>query len=157
MRPLFLLILLSILCTAIPSAADTSPATTTVATQTSPGTVEVPKVPGEIATSAEAVDRVQTGISFVKARNWWGLSSIVIWVLMFILKLTKLFDKIGKRWAYIIVPVLGVTAMLLSAFVGGVSWNTAWLVLTSAPVAALANDFFKRGLLGQEPTTTIKP
>jgi len=116
-----------------------------------------PVLSGEPQTPAEALESAKKGVEYAKARNWFGMSSIAILVLVFILKWAGLFKKIGKRWIYIIVPALGVAAMLLSAFAGGVSWGTAWLVLTSAPCAALFSDLVKRGVLGQEPETPMKP
>jgi len=119
--------------------------------------VATPQVPGELQTAAQAVEAAKQGIEFAKAKNWWGLSSIVIFILMFILNAVKLFDKIGKRWAYIILPVLGVAAMLLAKFAGNLSWGAAITVLTSAPCMGLAWDFVKRGILAQEATTPMKP
>jgi hypothetical protein len=75
---------------------------------------------------------------------------------MFCLKSFGLFKKIGKRWSYLLVPLLSVAAMLLSKFAGGLSWETAFLTLTSGPVAALLNDFIKRGVLGKEHTTKVR-
>jgi len=141
----------------VKAEATAKPAVTPSVTPASqPATVAMPVIPGEPLTPAEAVDAAKKGIEFAKARNWLGLSSIAILILVFLLKLTKVFEKIGRRWLYIIVPGLGVVAMLLAGFVGGVSWNAAWLVLTSAPCAALFSDLIKRGILGQEPVNTIK-
>jgi hypothetical protein len=111
----------------------------------------------EPKTASEAVDTAKQGFDFAKARNWFGLSACAIFILMFVLNAIKVFDKIGKRWAYIILPVLGVAAMLLSRFAGGLSWEAAIAVLTSAPVTGLLWDFVKRGILAQEPTTPMKP
>jgi hypothetical protein len=132
--------------------AATAPAASQPAT-----VVATPQVPGEPQTAAQAVESAKQGIEYAKAKNWWGLSSIVIFLIMFGLNATKLFDKIGKRWAYIILPVLGVAAMLLAKFAGDLSWGAAIAVLTSAPCMGLAWDFVKRGILAQEVTTTMKP
>lgn len=114
-----------------------------------------PQVPGEPLTPAQAIEKVKEGIEFGKAKNWFGLSSVAILVLVFLFKVArdKWFPSFNRRWLYIIVPVLGIISMLLAGFVGGVSWGAAWLVLTSAPCAALFSDLIKRGIMGQEPST----
>jgi len=109
----------------------------------------LPVVPGEPATAGDALEAGKKAVDFAKAKNWLGFSALAILVLVWILKsvVGKFIDS--KRWLYITVPLLGVAAMLLSAFAGGVSWENAWLVLSSAPVAALASDFVKRGILNK--------
>ena len=97
----------------------------------------------------------QHGIEFAKAKNWWGLSAICIFVLMFILKLTGVFKKVGKRWAYVIVPALSIVAMLLTKFAGGLSWGAAIAVLTSGPAMAALSDLVKRGIMGKEHKTPV--
>lgn len=139
-----------------PAEVTVKPAAATTPAASQPA-VATPQVPGEPQTAAQAVESAKQGIEYAKAKNWWGVSSIVIFLLMFALNATKLFDKIGKRWAYIILPVLGVAAMLLAKFAGDLSWGAAIAVLTSAPCMGLAWDFVKRGLLAQEATTPMKP
>lgn len=125
------------------------------ATATSQPAADV-KMPDQVPKDAgEAIDKGKEIIEFAKAKNWWGMSAAIIWLLMFVLKLVGLFKKIGKRWAYIIVPVLSVAAMLLSKFAGDLSWGAAVAVLTSGPTAALLNDFVKRGILNKEPSTPM--
>ena len=142
---------------AAPKVVETAkPAVSLSTTATSTPAVVAPVLPGEPQTPAAALESARQGLEFAKAKNWWGLSSIIILVLVWVLKLTKVFEKIGRRWLYILVPGLGVIAMLLAALAGGVSWGAAWLVLTSAPCAALLSDLVKRGILGQEPTNPIR-
>lgn len=136
---------------AVPKASIPQPPTVK---QPSTTLVEVPVIPGEPQTQPEVIAAVKDGVALAKAKNWFGFSSIAILLVVFILKAVGLF-KNSKRLLYIIVPGLGVIAMLLAGFVGGISWNSAWLVLTSAPCAALLNDFVKRGILGKEQTTPI--
>lgn len=141
-----------------PAAAVPAPAVPApVAKSVQPITAASQPVIAEPKTVSEAVDTAKQGYEFVKTRNWFGLSACAIFIIMFILNAIKLFDKIGKRFAYIILPVLGVAAMLLSKFAGGLSWEAAVTVLTSAPCTGLLWDFFKRGILAQEPTTPMKP
>lgn len=109
--------------------------------------------PGDMS---EAVDKVKDIISLGKAKNFWGMSAGIIFVVMFILKLFNLFKYIGKRWSYVIVGVLSVAAMLLTKFAAGVSWEGAILVLTSGPSMGYLSDLVKRGILGQEPSTPMK-
>jgi hypothetical protein len=94
---------------------------------------------------------------FREAKSWWLRSGIIIFLVTFILKLMGVFRRIGKRWIYIWVPLAGIASALCSAFVGGLSWDAAWIVLTSAPTAALLNDLVKRGILAEEPETPLKP
>lgn len=108
-------------------------------------------------TATEAIDTAKQGFDFAKARNWFGMSACIIFLVMFGLNALKVFDKIGKRWAYIILPVLGVAAALCTRFIGGASWEGAISVFTSAPVTGLLWDFVKRGILAKEPTTAMKP
>lgn len=127
-------------------------------TGTGTGTGSAPApTPGtfEPTNTNEAVATALAAIEFLKSKQWFGFSAAAIWLIIFILKLTKLFEKIGKRWLYIIVPVLSIAAMLLAKFVGGVSWGNAWLVLGSGAIAGLLNDFIKRGILGKELETPM--
>lgn len=107
-------------------------------------------------TAGEAIEQVQTGVAFVKARNWFGMSAVIIFLIMFGLKFTDLYNKMGKRWSYVISAALSVTAMLLAKFAGGVSWEAAWVVLTSGPAMGALSDLVKRGILAKEPETPIK-
>lgn len=104
----------------------------------------------------EAVQMAQRGVEYAKAKNWWGLSAIVIFVAMFIMKAAGLFRKIGKRWAYIVVPSLSLIAMVLAKFAGGLSWAAAAAVLTSGPAMAALNDLVKRGVMAKEIKTPMK-
>lgn len=163
MRALFLavpLLLVSAVCYGQPAATGTSAPDTKTAVATpapAPTPVVVPVVPGEPTTPEQAFELAKQAVEAGKAKNWFGLSAAAIFILMFLLKLTKLYDKVGKRWAYIILPALGVAAMLLTRFAGGLSWNAAWVVLTSAPAVGLLSDIVKRGIMGKEPTTPMKP
>lgn len=123
-----------------------------------------PKVPAEPEVAlpkdtpkdaGEAFMKVQEGIEFAKAKNWWGLSAVIIFVLMFLLKMFGLFKKIGKRWGYIVVGVLSMAAMLLAKFSGDLSWGAAIAVLTSGPFMAYASDLVKRGIMGKEHVTPV--
>lgn len=105
----------------------------------------------------EAIEQAKTGVAFAKAKNWFGMASAAIFIIMFVLgNVVKLWEKIGKRYALICVASLSLVAMLLAKFAGGVSWEAAWLVLTSGPATALLNDLVKRGILGREPTTPMR-
>lgn len=103
----------------------------------------------------EALDKGKEGIEFAKVKNWFGMSSAIIFIMMFLMKMFGLFKKVGKRWAYIIVPVLSMAAMLCAKFAGGLSWEAAYIVMTSGPFVALLNDFVKRGVLGKEHATPV--
>lgn len=116
-----------------------------------------PTIPGELTTPDQVITAAKSGVGYAKAKNWFGLSSVLIFILVWVLKTAGLFKKIAKRWIYIIVPGLGISAMLLAQFAGGVSLDQAWLVLASAPCAALFSDFVKRGILNQEYETKMKP
>lgn len=105
---------------------------------------------------SEALAAVKKGVEFAKTKNWWGMSAVIIFVLMFILKAAGVFKKIGKRWAYIVVPVLSLAAMVLAKFAGDLSWGSAIAVLTSGPAMAALNDVVKRGVLGKEHSTSVK-
>lgn len=103
----------------------------------------------------EALEAAKQGVEFAKAKNWWGLSALAIFIAMFLMKTLGLFRKIGKRWSYVTVGGLSIAAMLLTKFAGGVSWGAAVAVLTSGPVMALLNDIVKRGVLGKEHKTPV--
>lgn len=104
----------------------------------------------------DALAMAQKGVEYVKAKNWWGMSAILIFIAMFVMKTVGVFKKIGKRWAYIVVPSLSLVAMVLAKFAGGLSWAAAAAVLTSGPAMAVLNDLVKRGVMGKEPTTPVK-
>lgn len=117
-----------------------------------------PNMPNEVPENVEeAMQMAQKGIDYLKAKNWWGFSAVAIFILMFILKIAKVFEKIGKRWAYVIVPGLSLIAMLLAKFAGDLSWGAAVAVLTSGPAMAALSDLVKRGILGKEHKTPVKP
>lgn len=136
-------------------AADAGPASQPVTKVVNKADTSVEMPEGVPQDMDEALEAAKTGVEFAKAKNWWGLSAICIFVLMFILKLVGVFKKIGKRWAYILVPVLSLAAMLLSKFAGDLSWGAAIAVLTSGPAMAMLSDFIKRGILGKEHTTFV--
>jgi hypothetical protein len=152
MKPLMIAVILMLSFVSVTSLAQVTPGSSVTSV-----VVEMPTVPGEPKTAGEVIDAAKQGFEAAKAKNWFGFSSIAILVLVWILKTAGLFKKIAKRWIYIIVPALGVIAMLLAAFVGGLSFGTAWTVLASAPCAALLSDFVKRGILNQEYETQMKP
>lgn len=104
----------------------------------------------------EALQMAQKGVEYAKAKNWWGLSALIIFISMFVMKSAGLFKKIGKRWAYILVPSLSVIAMVFAKFAGDISWSAAAAVLTSGPVMAALSDLIKRGIIGKDPTTPMK-
>ncbi len=139
--------------------------TTQPATPAAPKVVITPKsatpasdivVPGEPANAEEALAAVKKAAEYARVRNWFGLSSICILILIWVLKAAGLFARIGKRWIYIILPVFGVASMLLAKFVDSISWENAWIVFTSAPAMGLLSDFVKRGILGKEYETPMK-
>lgn len=131
--------------TAKPTKAAKDAKATKVATPVSMPT----QVPSD---ASAAIDLAKNTFRAGATKSWWLMSAGIIWLLMFILKLVKLFKKMGKRWAYITVGFLSMAAMLLAKFGGGVSWEAAIAVLTSGPFMAFANDFIKRGILNKTPS-----
>lgn len=127
-------------------------------TNTTPASAPAPvAMPTSVPTDASAALKLaKDTFNAGKAKNWWLMSAGIIWLLMFVLKLVGLFDKMGRRWAYIAVGALSMAAMLVAKFGGGVGWEAAIAVLTSGPFMAFANDFIKRGVLGKEPENPIK-
>jgi len=114
-------------------------------------TVVSTSLPSSVPKDASgAIDLAKSTFRAGQAKNWWLMSAGIIWLIMFILKLTKIFKKMGRRWAYITVALMSMAAMLLAKFGGGVSWEAAIAVLTSGPFMAFANDLVKRGILGKE-------
>jgi hypothetical protein len=104
------------------------------------------KLPNKVpASPGEAVGLAKDVFKAGKAKNWWLMSAGAIWLIMFGLKMAKLFKKMGKRWAYITVAGLSMASMLAAKFGGGVSWEAAIAIMTSGPFMAFANDFVRRG------------
>lgn len=136
-----------------PAVTDAAVVQTDATPASQPVVLLPPAVP---VTVEEAIVAGQEVIEAGKVRNWWGMSAGIIWLLMFLMKTFGLFVKIGKRWAYVIVPALSIGAMVLSKLAGDLSWLGAIGVLTSGPTVALLNDLIKRGILGKEPTTPVK-
>lgn len=140
-----------------PAPADAEPDAKTIPVtadaSVEPGAKLPDKVPEDIG---GAIGTASSIIKAAKLKNWWLASAGVIWLVMFIMKALGLFQRIGKRWAYIVVGLLSMAAMLASKFGGGVSWEAAMAVMTSGPFMAYSNDLVKRGLLAREPTTELK-
>jgi hypothetical protein len=116
-----------------------------------------PPAKNEPATTKEAIDDASKLFNYAKAKNWFGFSSLAILIVMFALRNFGLWKKIGKRWAYVAIPLFSISAALLAKFEGGVSWDAVWVVLSSGPCAAILSDFVRRGILGIEPTTPMNP
>jgi len=140
---------------AVAPAPATQPAAAAGTTAAPTASASDVVVPGEPKDAGEAFAAAQKAVEYAKVRNWFGLSSICILILIWVLKAAGLFARIGKRWLYVLLPVLGVASMLLAKFIDGVSWENAWLVATSAPSMGLLSDFIKRGILGKEYDTPI--
>jgi hypothetical protein len=140
-----------------PAAAPATPAVPAVKKEAEATDFVVPVEP---ATTDEAVTLARKAFSFAVARNWLALSACIILIIMFALKTIKIggqtiFEKFGKRWAYIISAVLSIVGALVANLAGNVSWNTVWIVLASGPVTGALSDLWKRGIMAQEPTTPI--
>ena len=159
MRKFILLTLMGILLAAPAMAEIPAPEAQTPAVNTP--AADEPAYPPEVpATASGAIDTGQKVVQDAGAKKWFGFSAGVIWLLMFVFKWARksldFMQAIPKRILYIAVPLLSVIAMLLARFQGELSWAAALGVLSSGPVVAFANDFFKRGILGKEPETTVR-
>jgi len=102
--------------------------------------------PTEPQSPTEAVSAVKGAVAAAQQGQWWYCSAAAVFVLMFILKMAGLLAKMG-RWKHVIVPVLSVAAMLLARFQGGVSWEAAIAVLTSAASTAALEEAWSHGIL----------
>jgi hypothetical protein len=109
--------------------------------------------------AGEAFDKGKEAVSLAREGKWMAFSALVIYILMFLLKLARknfnFMKNLKKRWLYIILGVLSLAAMLLSKFQGDLSWGAAMNVLTSSAATGVLNDILKRGILGKEPTTAV--
>lgn len=98
-----------------------------------------------------AQDAVKTGESAVKAAKggeWWYFSALVIMLIMFGIKRIGLLETIG-RWRYFVVPALSISAALLAAFQGGVSWEAAGTILLSGMATAKLQELWEHGIRGK--------
>ena len=87
-------------------------------------------------------------IEAVKAKRWWFAAGGVVFILMLILQLTKLRDKMGKAWTWIVAGGLSVVAALLFAFdETGFSWETFLSFCTAGPTIAWGRGFVKKAIL----------
>jgi hypothetical protein len=94
----------------------------------------------------------------IKAKAWWLLSALSIFLIMLVLKLAGLFKKIGKKASWWVVGGLTVVAGLLFAFDSqGFSWGTFTGFLTAGPTVAWIRDWIKKGVLGKGESTPLKP
>lgn len=135
---------------------DAKVTTKTPAKKATAPTSQPVKMPARVPTDVGgAITLAKDTFKAGKAKNWWLMSAGIIWIIMFLLKLFKLFKKMGKRWAYLTVAGLSMAAMLTAKFGAGVSWEAAVAVLTSGPFMAFGNDFVKRGILGREPSSSV--
>lgn len=105
-----------------------------------PQTVEPKDIPGAAVTAKKAIDAAKEG-------KWWYFSALVCLMLMFILKITNVLKNLGQ-WKYVILPVLSITAALLAAFQGGVSFDTAWGVFTSSWATGMLQEAWEHGIKG---------
>lgn len=108
-------------------------------------------LPTEPATPKDAIDTGKKAIEAAKNHQWWYFSALVILVLMFVLKMVKVLDKIG-RWKYVVLPVLSIGAALLAAFQGGVSLEIAIGVFATAWSTGMFQQLIEHGILGKPHT-----
>jgi len=108
--------------------------------------------PVEPKDAKEAAGTIKDAISAAKAGRWWYFSALVIMVVMFALKLTKLLERMG-RWKYVVVPVLSLAAALLAAFQGGVSIEGAVGVFSAAWATGMLEELVNHGILGKPRAT----
>jgi hypothetical protein len=101
----------------------------------------------------EAAQAVTDAVKAAKSGKWWYFSAVVIMVIMFILKLTKLLKKMG-RWKYVVVPVLSLAAALLAAFQGGVSVEAAVGVFTTGWATGMLEELWNHGILNKPKENT---
>ena len=134
------------------AATSTDAATSDAAVATSePFDPNIPK------SASDALDKGKEALSLAKEKQWFAFSAGVIWLLMSLFKIARknvwFMKEIPKRFLWIILPLLSISAMLLARFQGDLSWGAAVGVMTSGPAVAFLNDFVKRGLLNKEPSS----
>jgi len=96
----------------------------------------------------EAAGTVGDAVKAAKEGRWWYFSALVIMILMFVAKITKLLAVLG-RWKYVVVPVLSLSAALLAAFQGGVSFDVAAGVFTTGWATGMLEELWTHGILGK--------
>ncbi len=103
-------------------------------------------------TIAGAIEVGKAGVAAAKDGRWWYFASLVVTLIMFLLKFIGIrvgFWAALGRWRYVISPLLSISAALLAAFQGGVSFDIAIGVLTSAYATSSLQEFWEHGVLGK--------
>ena len=120
-----------------------------------------PTYPKEVPdTLGGAVTQGSDLVEKAKTKQWFAFSAGIIWLIMFLVKWGRknlaFMQAIPKRALWVILPVLSIAALVLAKFQGDLSWASAIDVGTSGPLMAYLNDFFKRGVMGKEPSSTVR-
>ena len=107
--------------------------------------------PAEPQDPKEALSSAKAAVKAAKEGKWWYFSALVLMLLMFLMK--RIGKKMGwwatlGRWRYVISPVLSVTAGLLAAFQGGLSFEAALAVFTSSYATSSLEELWSHGIRG---------
>lgn len=105
-----------------------------------------------------AVGHLKKAVEAAKSGKWWYFSALVLMLIMFLLKFIGAEERVGfwpklGRWRYVISPALSLIAALLSAFQGGLSFEAAAAVFTTAYASSSLQELWEHGILGKDRST----
>lgn len=165
------IILMLALCiaAAAPVAALAAPDASTVALDASAGhgaaEATVPKwdggtpppvpVPGvSVVVPQDGAGAIATVVAIwkaVKGRAWWFVAAASVFLIMFVVRLFGLFERLGKRWTWILTGVLSFAAATMLAFdANGFSWAAFVTYCTAGPTVAWLRGFVKKAVVIKE-------
>jgi len=100
------------------------------------------------ATAEDALDTSKDLTGAIKAKQWWLVAALLIFLSMFVATALKVWNKLGTLYAWILVGVLSLMVGLFAAFdAKGFNWSVFLSYLTAGPTVAWLRDFVKDGLL----------
>lgn len=91
-------------------------------------------------------------VDFVKNKAWWFAAAAGVFVIMLGINILGLFNKLGKRWTWILTGVLSfVAALMLSFGEKGFSAESFIGYLTAGPTVAWIRGFVKKAIVMKGP------
>lgn len=96
-------------------------------------------------------DAVQKGLEafgLAKAGQWMAFSSAALMIIMFVLRITKVLEKIG-RWKYIVLPVLSIGSAMLATLATDLSIAAAFSVFTANWATGMLQQLVEHGIMGK--------
>jgi len=161
MRSIFLAVVLSTSTlayagTTAPLAKEAPKVAVPTATTTPAVVPDKVELPPPLTTTHVAPTTVPEGVSTgkalvtaIKAKAWWLVTALSVFIVMLACQLFGLFAKIGKRWTWILAGALTLAAAFCFSIVdaGKFSWGAVITFCTAGPTVAWMRGFVKKAIL----------